>query len=144
MFRKQLFFVCVYLAKPQLHASNHLAVGTAAECVANLERCSTRHLFHSGWEECLLGAFSASVLGGEGREGGLSPVFLVRLHTLVLAVADNFLRVACARSRIHAAEENISIVHISSRGLYLIHEFQGASRPHQSLCVWLLMHKEAF
>lgn len=89
------------------------------------------------------GIFSISPgWGGEG--GGLSPVFLVRLHTLVLAVADNFLRVACARSRIHAAEENISIVYISSRGLYLIHEFQGASRPHQSLCVWLLMHKEAF
>lgn len=75
------FYLCVYLLKPQLHASNHVVVRTETECVANLECCSTRHLFHLGSEECLLGEFSASVLAGEGM-GGFLPVAGVSPHVV--------------------------------------------------------------
>lgn len=57
----------------------------AKECVANQECWWTRHLFHFGPEECLLGKFSASILGDVGDFPLVSGVCL---HMQRPAIAD--------------------------------------------------------
>lgn len=136
--------------KPQLHASNHFVSRMAMECVANLECCWTMHLFHFGFEECLLSKFSASILD-DGRWGDrgdsliccVSPHVVAGHHRRAVRDKRNTLpvRVACGRLCIDAAEYNISIVQVAFRGRYFIHEFQRASQPHQILHVWLLMQE---
>lgn len=77
--------VGVFLTEPRLHASDHASVRKAKACVANQECRWTRHLFHFGSEECLLGKFSASILA----DGGDFPLVSgVCLHMQRPAIAD--------------------------------------------------------
>lgn len=71
-------FVEVYPMKLRLHGCIHTVVRMAKECAAKQECWWTRHLFHLGSEECLLGKFSASILG---KRGGISPSLAVCVST---------------------------------------------------------------
>lgn len=71
-------FVEVYPMKLQLHGCIHTVVRMVKECAAKQECWWTRHLFHFGSEECLLGKFSASILG---KRGGISPSLAVCVST---------------------------------------------------------------
>lgn len=74
--------------KPRLHVSNHTVVRMAKEYVANQECWRTRHVFHFVSKECLLGQFSASILGDGGGGGDFPLVSGVCLHMQLPAIAD--------------------------------------------------------